>query len=133
MTKNTRYAIWDKETPIITPSGAVFTADEWMERYPVAKLPNVTILCARGEMNGGFFGTLGSMKDMYEADGCDFSDCTTDESVLDKMQEFDDQRAAEIAAKEPEVSNEAITADALASIAASLEYQNMMSLDDTEV
>ena len=90
---NKRYAIWDKQSQIITPSGAVFTAEEWMERYPVAKLPNITVLCARGEMNGAFFGTLNSMKELYEA----------------------------------------ITADALTSIAASLEYQNMLTLEDVGV
>ena len=126
---NKRYAIWDKQSQIITPSGAVFTAEEWMERYPVAKLPNITVLCARGEMNGAFFGTLNSMKELYENEGCDFSGCTTGDEILDRMQEFDDEKHAQ----EPEISNEAITADALTSISASLEYQNMLTLEDVGV
>ena len=128
---NKRYAIWDKQSQIITPSGTVFTAEEWMERYPVAKLSNITVLCARGEMNGAFFGTLNSMKEMYENEGCDFSECTTGDEILDRMQEFDDEKRAQ--ENEPEVSNEAITADALASIASSLEYQNMLTLEDVGV
>lgn len=129
---NKRYAIWDKQSQIITPSGAVFTAEEWMERYPVAKLPNITVLCARGEMNGAFFGTLNSMKELYENEGCDFSGCTTGDEILDRMQEFDDEKRAQQEAN-TEISNEAITADALTSIAASLEYQNMLTLEDVGV
>ena len=34
-----RYAIWDKESPIITPIGEYLSADEWKARYPVAKAP----------------------------------------------------------------------------------------------
>ena len=43
-----RYAIWDKESPVITPVGQVFTAKEWMARYPVATLPGITVVCAAG-------------------------------------------------------------------------------------
>lgn len=103
-----------------------------MERYPVAKLPNITVLCARGEMNGAFFGTLNSMKELYENEGCDFSGCTTGDEILDRMQEFDDEKRAQQEAN-TEISNEAITADALTSIAASLEYQNMLTLEDVGV
>lgn len=54
-----RYAIWDKQSPVITPIGEVLTAEEWIGRYPVAGVPSVTVVCAAGETNGGFFGTLG--------------------------------------------------------------------------
>ena len=56
-----RYAIWDKVSPIIVPTGKVFTAEEWKEKYPVAEIPNITVVCSAGEINGGFFGTLGQM------------------------------------------------------------------------
>ena len=29
-----RYAIWDKQSPIIVPTGKMFTHRQWMERYP---------------------------------------------------------------------------------------------------
>ena len=61
-----RYAIWDRVSPIITPSGEVFTAEKWIERYPVAGLEHITVLCSAGEINGGFFGTLGQMCQIYE-------------------------------------------------------------------
>ena len=56
-----RYAIWDKKAPIITPIGEVLTAEQWKDRYPVARLDSITVVCAAGEINGAFFGTLGQM------------------------------------------------------------------------
>ena len=50
-----KYAIWNKQDPIITPIGEVFTAEQWMNRYPVAAMANITIICSAGEINGGFF------------------------------------------------------------------------------
>ena len=123
-----RYAIWDKVSPIITPSGEVFTAEQWIERYPVAGLEHITVLCSAGEINGGFFGTLGQMCQMYEAQGCDFSGCNTNEEILQAIEDFEDMMNA----PSDSISNEELTATSLASIAASLEYQNMMTLPDEE-
>ena len=64
-----RYAIWDKTSPIITPVGEVLSADQWKARYPVAALESITVVCSAGEINGGFFGTLGQLVQMYEAQG----------------------------------------------------------------
>ena len=80
-----RYAIWDKQSPVIVPTGKVFTAEEWKEKYPVAALESITVVCAAGEVNGGFFGTLGQMVQMYTAQGADFSTCTTDEEYTKLM------------------------------------------------
>lgn len=89
-----RYAIWDKVSPIITPVGEVFTAEQWVDRYPVAALPSITVICSAGEINGGFFGTLGQMKQMYEAQGADFSACTTNEEILQAIEDFEDEMNA---------------------------------------
>lgn len=124
-----RYAIWNKKDPIITPIGEVFTADKWVERYPVAGLETITVVCSAGEINGGFFGTLGQMKKMAENDGADFSTCTTDEEILEAIEAWEDAKNA----PSDEPSNEELTATALTSIAASMEFQNMMSLPDEEV
>ena len=128
-----KYAIWDKQSPILTPIGEVLTAEQWISRYPIAGVETITVICAAGEINGGFFGTLGQMVDMYKKQGCDFSACTTDQEKLDAIEAFDDAReaaAAEAAANS--VSNDELTATSLASIAASMEYQNLMSLEDVE-
>ena len=79
-----RYAIWDKDSPIITPIGEVLTAEQWKARYPVAGVESIKVVCAGGEINGAFFGTLGQMVDMYSKNGCDFSACVTDEDEMNK-------------------------------------------------
>ena len=124
-----RYAIWNKQDMIITPIGEVLTAEQWIERYPVAGVPSITIVCADGEINGAFFGTLGQMVKMAENDGWDFSNCITDEEKLACYEAWEDFKNA----PSMEPSNDELNAASLASIAASLEFQNMMSLPDEEV
>lgn len=133
-----RYAIWDKVSPVIVPTGAVFTAEQWMEKYPVAAIDSITIVCSAGEINGGFFGTLGQMVGIYENQGCDFSACTTAEEKLAVIEAFDEAKEADSKAKaQAKADEEAAIADmnasSLASIAASMEYQNMLTLEDVEV
>ena len=117
-----RYEIWDKVSPVIVPTGAVFTAEQWKEKYPVAALDSITVVCAAGEINGGFFGTLGQLVQMYEAQGADFSTCTTDEDKLAVIEAFEDAMNAP--------SDEPTTDER---IAAALEYQVMASLPDETV
>ena len=133
-----RYAIWNKRDNVITPVGEVLTAEEWIQRHPVAGLESIIVVCAAGEINGGFFGTLGQMVQMYESRGCDFSECSTPEEKLYAIEDFDKKefiaaREAERVAAETEADNAELSATSLASIAAQLEYQNMMTLDDVEV
>lgn len=123
-----RYVIWDKKSPILTPVGKVFTAEQWIERYPIASIDSIKVVCAGGEINGAFFGTLGQMKEMH-AKNIDFSSCVTDQDVLDAIEAYEDSQNA----PRNEISNEELSATSLASIAASLEFQNMMSLPDEEV
>ena len=85
-----RYAIWNKTDPIITPIGEVLTPEQWIDRYPVAGVSTITVVCGAGEINGAFFGTLGQMVQMYEAQGCDFSACTTPEEKLEAIEAFED-------------------------------------------
>lgn len=114
-----RYAIWDKVSPVITPIGEVFEAEQWMARYPVARVDSIKIVCAAGEINGGFFGVLSQMKAMWEQQGADFSACTTDEEILDVIEAAEDE--ANTPSDEP-TSEERI--------AAALEAQNLMAMDD---
>ena len=133
-----KYAIWNKSDPVLTPIGEVLSAEKWIERYPIAGLPSITVVCAGGEINGGFFGTLGQMVEMYAKQGCDFSGCETEEDKLAAIEAFEDAREADQVAQakaqaEATAANEELTAVSLASIAASMEYQNMLTLDDVEV
>lgn len=132
-----KYAIWNKKDPILTPIGEVLTAEQWIERYPIAGVASINVVCAGGEINGAFFGTLGQMVELYTKQGCDFSTCETAEDKLAAIEAFEDAREAEAAAEaKAQAENEAATAElnasSLASIAASMEYQNMLTLEDTE-
>lgn len=115
-----RYAIWDKISPVITPVGEVFTAEEWMQRYPVARVDSIKIVCQAGDINGGFYGVLSQMRAMWEQDGADFSACTTDEEVLEAIEAYEDARNAEAA--------DYVSTDER--IAAALEAQNLMAMED---
>ena len=130
-----RYAIWNKKDNIITPVGEVLTAEQWIQRYPVAGVDGIDVVCSAGVINGGFFGVLAHMVQTYENNGCDFSSCATAEEKLQAMEDFDKAaaKAAAEAATNREASTDEVTAASLASIAASLEYQNMMSLEDAAV
>ena len=116
-----RYAIWDKTSPVIVPTGKVFTAEQWKEKYPAAALESITVVCAAGEINGGFFGTLGQMEQLYAAQGADFSACETAEDKLAVIEAFED--ALNAPSDEPTTDER---------IAAALEYQVMASLPDEE-
>ena len=116
-----RYAIWNKSDPVITPIGEVLTAEQWIERYPIAGMQTIKVVCAAGEINGAFFGSLGQMVQMYEAQGCDFSACRTDNDKLEAIEAFEDAQNAP--------SNEVSAEER---IAAALEYQVMASLPDEE-
>lgn len=125
-----KYAIWNKQDHIITPIGEVLTAKQWIERYPVAGIESITVVCAAGEINGAFFGTLGQMVDMYTKMGCDFIDCITDEEKLEAIEAFEDAKEAEAKAAAESKANEISTEER---IAAALEAQVLMSMPDEEV
>lgn len=124
-----RYEIWNKKDTIITPIGEVLTAEQWIQRYPIAGLEHITVLCAAGEINGAFFGTLGQMVDMYTKMGCDFVDCITDEEKLELIEAFEDAKEAEAKAAKEAAANEISTDER---IAAALEAQVLMSMPDEE-
>lgn len=113
-----RYGIWDKTSAVITPSGEIFSAEEWKDRYPVANLDNIVIVCGAGEINGSFFGTLGHMVQMYAAQGADFSEATTDVEKLEVIEAFED------AMNNPVDTGESTPEER---IAAALEYNNILN------
>ena len=125
-----RYVIWNKQDPIITPIGEILTAEQWIKRYPIAGLDHITVLCAAGEINGAFFGTLGQMVDIYTKQGCDFIDCITDEEKLEAIEAFDDAKEAAAKAAAEEAANSISTDER---IAAALEAQVLMSMPDEEI
>ena len=115
-----RYEIWDKVSPMITPIGEFFTTEQWIERYPAAA--HIPYVCQKGDIKGGFFDSLAQMKAVFGQAGCDFSACTTDEEILEAIEAFEDARNAEAA-------NYVSTEER---IAAALEAQNLMAMEDVE-
>lgn len=113
-----RYAIWDKQSPIITPIGEVLAAEQWIERYPMAGINSITVVCGAGEINGSFFGTLGQMVQMYEMQGADFSEAVTDIEKLEVIEAFED------AINNPPDTGESTPEER---IAAALEYNNLLN------
>lgn len=109
-----RYIIWDHVSPVITPSGEVFTAQEWEDRYPAAQL--IPYVMAGGDMNGALMQSYGTLKDMYARQGCDFTGLADGQAVLDKIEWFEDAQAeaaaeAAEAARQAEAEAEAAAAD----------------------
>ena len=117
-----RYAIWNKQDDVFTPSGKMFTSSEWKDKYPISKLDSVKVVCAGGAVNGAFFGILSEMIDMYTKAGCDFSACETDQDFLNAIEAFEDERNK----PSDEISTEERTA-------AALEFIAMNSLPDEEI
>lgn len=111
-----RYGIWDKKSVVFTPIGEVLTPAQWIDRYPMAGVEGVTVVCAAGEINGAFFGTLGQMVHTYEAMGADFSGCTTAEEKLAVIEAFEDM--LNTPSTEPTAEER---------IAAAMEYQNAIA------
>lgn len=114
-----RYNIWDKKSPIITPIGEIFTAQQWIERYPVAALDNIVVVCGAGEINGSFFGTLGNMVQIYENKGADFSNAITNTDKLEVIEAFENEQ---------NTSKDNGESTAEERIAAALELSNMMNM-----
>lgn len=129
-----RYAIWNRSDNVITPVGEVLTPEKWIERWPVAGVPTIVPVVAAGEINGAFFGTLGEMVRRAEAEGCDFSECTTDEEKLAAVEAFEDALAAEAAAAAREAAEQETSiaerqAAALEAIASGQTTENAAALE----
>lgn len=129
-----KYAIWDKKTPILTPVGEVLTPAQWIERYPIAGLDSITVVCGAGEINGSFFGTLGQLTDIYTKQGCDLSACETAEDKINAINAFIETKEAEAkvaneTAKEQEAALQERQTAALEAIASGQSTENTDALN----
>lgn len=129
-----KYAIWDKQTPIITPIGEVLSPAQWIERYPVAGLDSITVICGGGEINGSFFGTLGQLTEIYTKQGCDLSACNTAEEKINAINAFivekeNEAKASNEAAKEQETALQERQTAALEAIASGQSTENTDALN----
>lgn len=115
-----RYQIWNKTDDIITPSGAQFTAKQWADRYPWAKLPGVKMIITTGPINGGAAMEYGATVEHYRKAGAAITDGMTDEEVLAAIEDFEDNPPG---SSEPSVEERT---------AAALEFLAMNSLPDEQ-
>ena len=117
-----RYVIWDKESSVIVPTGKVFTAEQWKDMYPMARLENIDIVVSGGTINGSFCQEFTSFVDIYTREGCDFSECVLKQDFLDAIEAFEDARNT------PDPNY----VDPNERIAAALEAQVMMAMPDAD-
>lgn len=85
-----RYQIWNKTDDIITPSGHQFTAEEWADRYPWAKIPGAKMIINTGPINGGSALEFSSYAQAAKKRGAAIADGMTDEEVLAAIEDFED-------------------------------------------
>lgn len=85
-----KYVIWDKQSNIITPIGEVLTPAQWMGRYPAAGVEGIKFIVGGGVVNGGVMMEFTAAVELYAKQGCDFTDCVTDQDYLDAIEAFED-------------------------------------------
>jgi hypothetical protein len=86
-----RYKIWDKQEPIYTPVGELFTAQQWLDKWPWAKLPNTKCVISAGPINGAVMMEFGALVENYRRMGCQIDPATmTDEEILQAIEAFED-------------------------------------------
>ena len=119
-----RYQIWDKVSNVYTPSGNMYTAEEWINKYKWINIPGMVPVMSAGNINGAMIADLASMKKNAIMQGATFEDSLTDQRLLDAIEAFEDQRneEAKIAAQEA-----AATPSADERIAAAMEYANLLN------
>lgn len=119
-----RYIIWDKVSDVYTPSGEVFTPEQWIERYGWIRNPLAKPVVAGGLINGAFCGELSEMVTMYGRMGCDFTGCVEDQDFLDAIEKFEDDRNKPVVSTEPTAEER---------IASALEFQNLVAMETTPI
>lgn len=87
-----RYVIWDETSNVFTPSGEVFTAEQWLDKYPAARHPQIDLVVAGDSaINGAFCQEYTSLVNIYEGQGCDFTGCETKQDHLDRIEQFENE------------------------------------------
>lgn len=120
----TKYQIWDKISNVYTPSGNMYTAEEWINKYKWISIPGMVPVMSAGNINGAMIADLASMKKNAIAQGCVIEEGLSDEQVLEAIEAWEEQRAAEAKAAAQEAANTPTTEER---IAAALEYQNLLN------
>ncbi len=115
-----RYQIWNKIDDIYTPSGEHFTAEQWVNRYPWAKIPGAKMIITTGVINGGAAMEFENTKAVYLQQGANITADMSDTEVLQAIEDFEDN---------PPGANEPSSEER---IAAALEAQVMLAEPDAD-
>jgi len=127
-----KYQIWDKKSRVITPSGEVFTAAQWKDMYPLAKIDGIDLVLAQGTINGALCNEYDSMREAYDRQmklsGIEkykngIPEDLDRQDALDLISEFEDDMSKEVK----------VTVTPEERIAAALEAQVMLAMPDEEV
>ena len=120
-----KYQIWDKISDIYTPVGEKLTADQWIARYGWIQAPGAVPVVAAGLINGALIDELGQMKKRYEQQGATFDSSLSGQDLLDAIEAFEDEQAANAKAAAEE---SAATPSAEERLAAAVEFQNLLAM-----
>jgi hypothetical protein len=86
-----KYQIWDKTSPVITPSGDEFSADQWKEKWKWSKLTGVKAIISAGVINGAWMMEFNQTKQRYIDMGAPITEQMTDQEVIDAMEAWDNR------------------------------------------
>lgn len=119
-----RYQIWDKKSNVITPRGEVLTAEQWIERFPMAGVEGIKIVIGGGVINGSVCMEFTGMVESYRKMGCDFSECVEDQDYLNVIEAHEDTQNS---ASQAAISDQTRIADALEDMVVMQELNAMYS------
>lgn len=123
--------LYDKKTTFMFPSGKLATPEVVASEYPATQVFDYVFFTDAAQQVVSRIEPLNKLCDHYKIDlSLDANAKMTKLKEAMEAEEDANRKAAEEREANPEVSNEELTASSLASIAASLEYQNMLTLDD---
>lgn len=123
--------LYDKKTTYMFPSGKLATPEVVANEYPATQVFDYVFFTDAAKQMVSRLEPLNKLCDQYKIDlslDADAKMIKLKEAM--EAEEDANRKAVEEREVNPEISNEELTATSLASIAASLEYQNMLTLDD---
>lgn len=123
--------LYDKKTTYMFPSGKLATPEVVAIEYPATQVFDYVFFTDAAQQVVSRLEPLNKLCDQYKIDlSLDSEAKMTKLKEAMIAEEEANRKAVEEREANSEVSNEELTATSLASIAASLEYQNMLTLDD---
>lgn len=123
-----KYKLWDKQSPIYTlgrdeNGKMIWDAQEYIDTHaPWAANPAVKIIVADGPINGMVFMDFWNVKNRAIESGLEIPEGFTDEEVLGLLENWEDINNL------PDQ-----TPTAQERIAAAMEYQNLLTMEDETV